>query len=255
MAAGESILEARGAGYRIGAKSIVENIQLSIAEGESVVLLGPNGSGKTTLLRMLSGVRRATEGGVLLHQRDLFSYSRPEVACHLAYMPQNTWTEFDIKVMDVVAMGRFPHVGAWRSLTKADHDAIASAMEQTGVQDIAQRLLPTLSGGERQRVFLARALAQGSPILILDEPTSSLDIGHQLEFIDILQKLHAGGKTILAAVHDLRLACEQFPRAVLLDHGRIAADGPTRDVITGQAASRAFGVRIDWTSPMQFTRR
>lgn len=247
-------IQTESAAFCVGRRPLVEDISLTIRAGESVAIIGPNGSGKTTLLRLLTGARRATAGRVLLDGKLLQSFSRPEIACQIAYMPQNTFTDFDIRAGDAVAMGRFPHIGAFRAMTSADAHAVKEAMAAVGVESLANRSLPTLSAGERQRVFLARSLAQGSPILILDEPISSLDIGHQIEFIEILQKLHSEGKTILAAIHDLRLAYEHFPRAVLLDHGRVTADGPTRDVITSDAARDAFHVKIDINGEFKITR-
>jgi iron complex transport system ATP-binding protein len=242
-------------GFTLPSKALVSEVNLTVGGGELVALIGPNGSGKTTLLRILTGILKPTSGEVLLAGRPLGAFSRPEVACQLAYLPQNTWTEFDLTVFDAVSMGRFPHTGAWRSPTAADQDAIHAAMEQVGVHDLTSRTLPTLSAGERQRVFIARALAQGSPLLVLDEPTSSLDIGHQMELMEILLRLHAEGKTVVAAIHDLRLAWEQFPRAVLLDRGRLTADGPCRDVIRSQAARGAFGIDVEADGNLVFTRR
>jgi iron complex transport system ATP-binding protein len=255
MRSPRALLATRGAGFTVASKALISDVDLTIGEGELVALIGPNGSGKTTLLRLLTGVLTPTSGEILLEGKPLPSYSRPEVACHMAYLPQNTWTEFDLTVFDAVSMGRFPHTGAWRSPTATDREAIHAAMEQVGVHDLTSRTLPTLSAGERQRVFIARALAQGSPLLVLDEPTSSLDIGHQMELVEILRHLHFEGKTVVVAIHDLRLAWEQFPRAVLLDRGHLTADGPCRDVIRSGAASDAFGIDVAADGSLVFTRR
>ena len=159
-------------------------------------------------------------------------------------MPQNTETDFEIRVEDAVAMGRYPHLGPWSSMQRADYEAVAWAMERTGVTGLGERPLPTLSGGERQRVFIARALAQGAPILLLDEPISALDIGRQLELMALLQELNAEGRTVLCALHDLRPALDFFPRALLLAKGRLAATGSTEEVIFGPATESAFGVQV-----------
>ena len=254
--AGAPLLRAECVGFAVGSRSLVADVSLEIRAGECVALLGPNGSGKTTLLRLLTGVRRPTSGRVLLEGRELGSYSRPEIACRMAYLPQGLSVEFDVTVADVVLMGRYPHLGAWRSMTPADRDAVRGAMRRADVEHLARRALPTLSAGERQRVFLARALAQGSPLLVLDEPTTSLDVGHQLELVEILSEVHAEGKTIVAAVHDLRLAWERFPRAILLGGGRLRDEGLSREVIAGHAAREAFGVRdeIGAAAELRFTR-
>lgn len=252
---GEPRIVTKNARHEIaGGRALVADISLQFRAGESVAVLGPNGSGKTTLLRLLTGIREATSGSVILDGREIQQYPRPEIACRIAYMPQNTWSDFDIRVADAVAMGRFPHLGAWRSMTTQDKDAVDTAMQQTEITTLANRSLPTLSTGERQRVFLARALAQGSPILVLDEPTSALDIGHQIEFIEILQKLHSEGKTIITAIHDLRLAWEHFPRSILLNRGRVTADGDTHSVISGAAARDAFGVNIETRGELKFSK-
>ncbi len=239
-----ALLSANGAGYAVSGRALLSGIDLAFPQGSMSAIVGPNGSGKTTLLRLLAGVRAPTCGRVLLEGRRLARFRRTEVAARLSYVPQNTWTDFEITVFDAVAMGRLPKVGAWRALRRADFDAIHRALERLDLQDLRERTLPTLSAGERQRVFIARALAQGAGILLLDEPTSSLDIGHQLVLMAMLEELHAEGKTIVAAMHDLGLVWSTFPRAVLLDRGRMAGDGATRDVLLGAAAAAAFAVRL-----------
>jgi iron complex transport system ATP-binding protein len=175
---------------------------------------------------------------------ELSTASRAAIARACAYLPQITETDFEICVQDAVAMGRYPHLRAWSVLQRADRDAIAWAMERTGVIELRDRALPTLSGGERQRVFLARALAQGASTLLLDEPISALDIGRQLELMALLQELNREGRTVLCALHDLRPALDFFPRAMLLDHGCLAANGSTEEVVFGPAIESAFGVQI-----------
>jgi iron complex transport system ATP-binding protein len=247
-------LEARSVHYAIHGRVILRDVTLSIAPGELAALVGPNGSGKTSLLRLLTHSRKPTSGSVVLDGVPIQQWSRAELACRMAYMPQNTFTDFDIRVEDAVAMGRFPHLGAFRPMSPADVSAVREAMRQTGLESLAKRALPTLSAGERQRVFLARALAQGSPVFILDEPTSALDVGHQLELIELLLQLHAGGRTIIAALHDLRLAHAYFPRTLLLDSGSLKADGPTSGVLASPAARDAFHVRIETRGDLIFTK-
>jgi iron complex transport system ATP-binding protein len=209
------------------------------------VLLGPNGAGKTTLLRVLAGVIVPKLGEVYLGEHRLRQMGRSAVARQCAYLPQNTGASFDICVEDVVTLGRYPHVGPWRALSRQDYAAIHRAMERVGVTALRHRALPTLSGGERQRVFIARALAQEAPVLLLDEPSAALDIGRQIELMALLADLHAEGRTILAALHDLRLAMEYFPRALLLHAGRAVAEGDTRAVLVGPHVERAYGVQIE----------
>jgi iron complex transport system ATP-binding protein len=208
------------------------------------VLLGPNGSGKTTLIRVLAGMFQPTEGTVNLGDMPLRKLSRSAVAQKCAYLPQQTSTDFEIQVEDAVALGRYPHIGSWGAMKKADYDVVAWAMERVGLTSLRHRTVPTLSGGERQRVFIARALAQESPILLLDEPISSLDIGRQLELMTLLIELHDEGRTILAALHDLRPALDFFSHAMLLNAGQVTATGPTNEVIFGPALETAFGVQV-----------
>lgn len=238
------ILEAKDVTVRIAERTLLDGVTLTLPPGSMTVLLGPNGSGKTTLLRVLAGVLRPTAGKVYLEGRQLADLGRLAIARQCAYLPQQAATTFEMRVEDAVALGRYPHLGVWGSLARIDYERIAWAMERVGLTSLRRRTLPTLSGGERQRVFLARALAQEAPILLLDEPITALDIGRQLELMALLAELHGEGHTILAALHDLRPALEFFPRALLLHGGRLADDGPTTTVALGPALQAAFGVSI-----------
>lgn len=223
---------------------LLDRITLTLASGSMTVLLGPNGSGKTTLIRVLAGILPPTSGEAFLGDAPLKKLNRWEIARRCAYLPQQTGTNFDIRVEDVVALGRYPHMGSWGRLARRDYDMVAWALERVGLTPFRQRTLPTLSGGERQRVFIARALAQEAPVLLLDEPITALDVGRQFELMALLADLHRDGRTVLAALHDLRPALEYFPRAILLDGGRRTAEGSTGDVLYGPELERAFGVRV-----------
>ena len=218
------------------------------------VLLGPNGAGKTTLIRVLAGILPATNGDVVLGSRRLHDLGRSAIARQCAYLPQQTGTAFALRVEDVVMLGRYPHAGIWGGLARADYDRVTWALERVGLAALRGRTLPTLSGGERQRVFLARALAQEAPILLLDEPIAALDIGRQLELMALLTELNRDGHTILAALHDLRPALDFFPQAILLSAGRLTAEGPTETVLLGQALESAFGVRVSAERACVFVR-
>jgi iron complex transport system ATP-binding protein len=230
--------------FRAEGRALLEDVSMTLPPGSLTVLLGPNGAGKTTLIRLLAGLVPATEGEILLGDHRLRDLGRSAIARQCAYLPQQTGTRFEMRVEDVVALGRYPHLGTFGEFTRSDFDRVNWAMARVGVSALRGRTLPTLSGGERQRVFLARALAQEAPILLLDEPTSALDVGRQLELMALLTELHREGHTILAALHDLRSAQEYFPRALLLDRGRLTADGPTGTVLLGGALEAAFGVRV-----------
>jgi iron complex transport system ATP-binding protein len=238
-------LHATGITVRIGRQALVEDVSLSLPVGSMTVLLGPNGAGKTTLLRVLAGVIAPTTGDVSLGECRLRQMGRSAIARRCAYLPQHTGATFDIRAEDVVALGRYPHAGPWRALSRQDYEAIHQAMERVGVTALRHRALPTLSGGERQRVLIARALAQEAPVMLLDEPSAALDIGRQMELMALLADLHAEGRTILAALHDLRLAMEFFPRAILLHAGRLVAEGATESVLVGPHVEMAYGVCIE----------
>jgi iron complex transport system ATP-binding protein len=237
-------LQAKNITVRVGDRALLDDVTLTLPSGSLTVLLGPNGAGKTTLIRVLAGIRSATAGDVYLGSLRLRDLGRSAIARQCAYLPQHTGTDFEMRVEDVVALGRYPHVGRWGGLSRADYERVTWAMERVGLTALRHRTLPTLSGGERQRVFVARALAQEAPLLLLDEPLSALDIGRQLELMTLLTELHHDGHTILAALHDLRSAVDFFPRAILLSRGRLTADGPTGAVVLGQALASAFGVRV-----------
>jgi iron complex transport system ATP-binding protein len=233
----------------------LRDITLSLPPGSMTVLLGPNGSGKTTLLRVLAGVIAPTAGSVRLGDVPLRHMSRAAIARSCAYLPQQTGTTFEIRVEDAVALGRYPHIGSWGAMTVADHQKVTWALDRVGMNGLRTRPLPTLSGGERQRAFIARALAQDAPILLLDEPIAALDIGHQLELMSLLAEFHGEGRTILASLHDLRPALDFFPQAVLLNNGRIAATGPTTDVLFSPALEEAFAVQVDRAEQVRFRHR
>jgi iron complex transport system ATP-binding protein len=223
-------------------RRVLDDVTLTLPSGSMTVLLGPNGSGKTTLIRILAGVLRPDAGSVYLGQIPLRKFTRSAVARQCAYLPQQTTTDFEIEVQDVVALGRYPYLGALGTMRRNDYDLVAWAMERVGLTALRHRTVPTLSGGERQRVFIARALAQEAPILLLDEPIAALDIGRQLELMALLRNLNGEGRTILAALHDLRPALDFFPHALLLDAGHLTDAGPTDRVLFGPALQAAFGV-------------
>jgi len=230
--------------HRVDGQTLLDDVSLSLAPGSISALLGPNGAGKTTLIRLLAGIAPPTEGEIFLGENRIRQLSRVVIARTCAYLPQRTDSRFDPKVEDVVLLGRYPHLGRLGTLTKNDLDRVAWALERVGLFPLRHRHLATLSGGERQRVFLARALAQEAPILLLDEPATALDIGRQIELMTLLTELSQDGHTILASLHDLRLALEFFPRTLLLDRGKLVDDGPPESVLLGQPLEAAFGVRL-----------
>ncbi len=239
-----AVLEITNLGFSVPEKPLLKGIQATLPAGSMTAVMGPNGAGKSTLLKALSGTLRGWTGAVLLEGRDVRRWAKPELACRMAYLPQFRPVSVPLPVEDLVAMGRFPHLGAWRPLRQSDRTAIEQAMERMEIAHLRGRDASTLSGGELQRTFLARCLAQGSPLLLLDEPLTGLDIGHQLALLSILEGLAAEGKTILWSVHDLRLAAEHAREAWLLDQGALTRTGPIDEVLASPEAQAAFGITM-----------
>ena len=234
-----------GFGYD-AAHPVLEGVTLEVARGAVVGVLGPNGSGKTTLLRMLSGTRRPTSGQVHLDGQPLAGYTRRALARRIAVVPQETQLAFDYSVMEMVLMGRHPHLGMFEVEGPADVAMARDALAAMGMAALEDRDFATLSGGEKQRVVIAAALAQATDVLLLDEPTSSLDLGAQLEIAHLLADLNrTRGVTIVVSTHDLALAASICRDLVLLRAGRIVAAGPTEDVLTGAHLRALYGVEAD----------
>jgi iron complex transport system ATP-binding protein len=229
-------------GYR--GRAVLGGLDLSVAAGEMVGILGPNGAGKTTLLLALSGVLSPGEGSVALGGRDIAGLSDRQRARLVAAVPQRGENAGELTVRSVVLMGRYPYLGFLGGYGQPDTDAAEAAMAAVGLSGLAHRRLHELSGGEFQRVLAARALAQESGILLLDEASASLDIARKMELYALLAARNAAGVTILAALHDINLAALFCRRLVFLKNGRIEADGPTEAVFTQQTLSRIYETDI-----------
>jgi len=226
-----------------GGERVLDGVSLSVDRGELVGLVGPNGAGKTTLIAAVNGTLGIDGGTVELDGRDRRELSQREVARRVATVPQETNTAFEFPVESVVEMGRTAYVSRFGTTTEADREAVERAMERAEVTEFADRSVTTLSGGERQRVLFARALAAETPGLLLDEPTASLDINHQVRTLELVRRSVDEGKAALAAIHDLNLAARVCDRLVLLAGGSVRATGPPRDVLSDDALAEAFGVR------------
>lgn len=227
--------------YSYGSAPVLEDVTFKLAAGEMAAVVGPNGSGKSTLLKCISGLLHPQQGDITLAGKSISGYSAQERAKQVAVVPQETVLAFDFNVAETVLMGRQPHLRLFQRETAADVAAVQTAMEQTGTRSLAERSVSTLSGGERQRVLIARALAQEPRLLLLDEPTSQLDITYQAEILGLLQRLNSQhGLTILAVIHDLNLAVQYFNKFILLSQGRILATGTAADVITSDNLQRAY---------------
>jgi iron complex transport system ATP-binding protein len=226
--------------YNRGAAAVVDHVTLQIAAGDMVGLLGPNGAGKSTVLRLATRVLRPTRGRLLLQGDELGSLDRREIARRVAVVPQDFSVQFAYTVRQIVGMGRMPRIGTFGIVHSSDHRAVQEALESTGMLALAGRIWNELSGGEKQRALIALALAQDTPILLLDEPTAHLDIRHQIEVLELLRRLNRErGLAVLAALHDLNLAARYFPRLVLFA-GRVIADGPPAYVLDEPTLSRIY---------------
>jgi iron complex transport system ATP-binding protein len=224
---------------------VLDRLRFALHPGELVSVLGVNGAGKSTLLRALLGLLDGTEGDVLLHGVPLQQYRRRDIAQRIAWVPQQHAPQFPYTVEQIVALGRLPHAGLLRPPGAADRAAIHDALGAMQVDHLADRDYSTLSGGERQRVMLARALAQGARILLLDEPFAGLDFGQHLRLLQRLAELARSGYAIVHTHHRPDDACNVSTRVVLLEHGRISADGPPRDVLDAQAVTRLYGTPVE----------
>ena len=244
-------LVARDLTYQVEAARLLDRVSLSAERGEFVGLVGPNGAGKTTLLRTVSGLLRGNEGSVWLEGQDIAQLTAKEVARVLALVPQLAPYTYGFTALEVVMMGRYPHMSRFQVEGAAEREAALDAMGHTRVEAFADREVTTLSGGERQRVFVARALAQQPRVLLLDEPTSNLDIQYQLQVMELVRKLARSGLTALAAMHDLSLAARFCDRLVLLHRGQVLAEGVPCEVLTPGNIEKAFAVRsLVYTDPL-----
>jgi len=221
---------------------LLDKVDLTLASGELVGLIGPNGAGKSTLLRAIVGTVRASAGAVSLDGRDIETYDGVSRARALAYLPQERHIEWPLPSREIVMLGRYPH---GRRLGPPDPDALAAvtrALEAVDALDLANRRATVLSGGERTRVLLARALAVEAPLLAADEPTMGLDPYHQLQVMEILRDAARAGTGVLAVLHELTLTMRFMDRVVLLNAGRVVADGPPRDVLTAENLREVYRV-------------
>ena len=236
------IYRATGLRYRYaGARThAVRDVELAVPRGAFYAVIGPNGCGKTTLLRLLLGALDPGSGSIAYEDRPLGEWPRRELARRVGVVPQSEELVFPLSVRELVAMGRYPHLGPWRGEGAGDRSAVGAAMARCDVADLAGRAVNTLSGGERQRARLARALAQEPDTLVLDEPTASLDIAHEMGIFELLRGLADSGTTVLIVTHNLNLAARYADRLLLMDRGRPVAEGPAADVFTAETLEAVY---------------
>ena len=221
---------------------VLSGISLTIPEGTVTVIVGPNGCGKSTLLKALTGILPAA-GSVRLDGQELLGLSSRELAKKVAFLPQNRPVP-QITAKNLVLHGRFPYLSYPRRYRQEDHAAAEAAMEAMGIAELAQRSLSTLSGGQRQKVYIAMALAQDTPVILLDEPNTFLDISHQLQLMEQAKRLAAAGKTVVLVLHDLCMALDRGDLLAVLSEGRCLFRGSPEETFLSGSLSRAFGVQI-----------
>lgn len=226
--------------YPAAERDAVHDVDLAIPRGSFYAIIGPNGCGKTTLLRLLLGSLVPDTGGVRYDGRPLEQWKRQELARRIGVVPQTEELVFPLSVRELTAMGRYPHLGPWRRETAVDRRAIDDALVTCDVAELAERPVDTLSGGERQRVRVARALAQEPDTLVLDEPTASLDIRHEMGIFELLRRLAGRGVTVVMVTHNLNVAARYADRLLLMDRGRTAAEGETRAVFTRETLEQVY---------------
>ena len=239
-----SALRLEGVTVELGGTAVLRDVSASVVEGEWVALIGPNGAGKTTLLRAILGLV-SFEGSIHANGSELGRLSRRELGRRLALVPQVPSLPPQMTVSEYVLLGRTPHVGTYGSETPRDREAAAAALARLDLDGLAERRLATLSGGERQRAVIARALAQEAPVLLLDEPTASLDVGRGQQALELVDELRRdGGLTVLSAMHDLTLAAQYAERLLLLDGGRLVASGTAREVLRPELIAEHYGAEV-----------
>lgn len=239
------ILEARNIAVERGGRRILDGVSARIEPGKFVALIGPNGSGKSTLLKALAGLWPVVQGDVRFGEQALATMPRRDIARRIAFVPQDTRIDFAFSVEEIVAMGRHPHRGRFAPETAVDRAAVESALQRCDVGHLRLRDANTLSGGERQRVLIARSLATEPEIILLDEPTASLDIEHSIEILDLCRKLARDGHGVALAIHDLNAVARYADVVSLISCGKMIALGAPADVLNQTAFEQVFGVRAE----------
>lgn len=222
---------------------IAENLTVEIPDEEFTVIVGPNACGKSTLLRALARLHKPATGRILLDGSDIHSLNTRTIARRVGLLPQHAVAPEKMLVRELVARGRSPHQGMFRQWSAEDHEAVMRAMELAAVSDLAERDVDELSGGQRQRVWIALVLAQNTPLILLDEPTTFLDISHQIEILELCRMLHREeNRTIVAVLHDLNLACRYATHLIAMRDGQVHAEGASAEIITEQTVHDIFGL-------------
>lgn len=240
-----SVMVAESISFRYGNRKILHDVSLSVEKGEVLALLGPNGSGKSSLLKILLGLLAPATGRVLLEEQSIAHLSRDQLARKVAYVPQAHSLSFPYLVREVVMLGRLAHQSLFGVPSKRDLHIVTTALDQLGIRHLEQRLYTAISGGERQLVLIARALTQGAPLLVMDEPVSGLDYGNQLRLLERIRDLAHEGYTVIKSTHFPDHALQVSDQVVLLSGGTVMAQGCPLHVMTKQALQRLYRIELE----------
>lgn len=240
----ETVLEARGVtvAYRRG-EPVLDQVSAAVPAGGFTAIIGSNGCGKTTLLRAFARLIVPSAGQIVLDGREIAGMRSGEIARRMSLLPQDSPVPDGIRVAELVRRGRYPHQTLFSQWSRGDEEAVARAMRLTHVDDLADRLVDTLSGGQRQRVWIALALAQDAPVLLLDEPTTFLDVAHQIETLRLLDRLRAEGRSVVAVLHDLGHAARFATHIIAMKDGAVVGSGPPSELLTESRIEHVFGLR------------
>ncbi|MEE1773126.1 ABC transporter ATP-binding protein [Streptomyces sp. JV185] len=242
-AVGVPRLAARGVTVGYGGRTVIDGLDVAIPPGVITTIIGPNGCGKSTLLRTLTRLLKPAGGSVVLDGEDIARLRTRDVAKKLGLLPQAPVAPEGLTVADLVARGRHPHQSWLRQWSSDDAGVVERALAMTGVLELADRPVDSLSGGQRQRVWISMTLAQGTDLLLLDEPTTYLDLAHAIDVLDLVDDLHESGCTVVMVLHDLNLATRYSDNLIVMRAGSVLAQGHPRDVITAELLDEAFGLR------------
>ncbi|MFA1745408.1 ABC transporter ATP-binding protein [Fusobacterium animalis] len=239
----KNILEIKNISYSVGENKILKDISFRCQSGEIIGIIGPNGSGKTTLLKTINRINPITNGDILLNGKSIKEYDEKELARDISFMNQNTNIEFDFPCIDIVVLGRYPYLERFQEYSKKDIELAEKYMKLTNTYKFRDKSILQLSGGERQRVLFAKILTQESQVILLDEPTASLDMRYEEDLLKEVSKEKDKGKIIILVIHNLRTAIKYCSRLVLLSNGNIIKDGAVKEVITEENLNNVFGIK------------
>lgn len=236
------LLEIKNLSFNVGERKILNDINFSVRDGEIVGIIGPNGAGKTTFLKSINGIIEEIKGEILFNGKNIKEYDKKNLARHISFMNQNTNVGFDFSCLDIVVLGRYPYLKRFQEYSDEDGKKAKKYMEKTNTLKFQDRMITELSGGERQRVLFAKTLTQESELILLDEPTASLDMKYEEEIFSIISQMREERKSVIAIIHNLRVAMKYCTRLILLNDGKIVGDGTPQEIVTEKNLRDIYGV-------------